>query len=424
MLLIEYNKTHNFFGGSILLHNLNLNNQVNTKQQNTQILLIIIILFLMGILFPTSINGVINNNLQLLAGLISLMFMGGMLLIFKKINFKLFIMFFITNTITLVYTLFTVVVKIDIFNWYFFLLITMLFFIDIRSVKANKYFLTVFEILNAIIIITGFLIIFNNSQVGQLLINYYSSFYPELVPNMLFFDKPVFTFGTHSIAGFYMFVFFFLNYSLYKTMNKMKFLIIANFYLYFCFALKSNTSLTFLLLGLLVMFWEVKNKTLFLAKLTVSVALIYLVFKEKIKQLWINIFYTFQNTTSSEVNGLIGRYVSGNQSHNLEQIANNPFSGIGFAIANSDIVVYDSGIVSLVLRGSIFLALLFYISFFYYLKRNMINKKKALFLFIVYLMFELAYGNLFYFRTIALLPFIIVLFNFIETEKIKNKTFV
>jgi len=47
---------------------------------------------------------------------------------------------------------------------------------------------------------------------------------------MLEFGKPVIVFGTHSVAAFYMFIFFYLNIKTYEALREKKYYI---FYIFF-----------------------------------------------------------------------------------------------------------------------------------------------------------------------------------------------
>jgi len=303
-----------------------------------------------------------------------------------------------------------------------FLLLSLLTCIDLKSLKTDKKIIKFFNIMNYIILTTSFFVIFQNQVVSQLFINFYSDFYNELLPNMLSRGKPVFTFATHSIAGFYMFIFFYLNLKCFHVLQEKKFLIMAFAYLYFCIELQSNTSLFFLIIGLIILFLSIQKKIKTIASLLLPIILGWLLFKEQIYQYWLTFQADYYRITQSLDNGLIGRFVGGNQSSNIEIILSNPFIGFGFSPDNANAILFDSGLMTTTLRGSIIVTFLVYITFYFYLKKNIMNKQTALFLSVCYLIFEIGFNNIYYFRTIMLLPFVIILLNYLEIEKKKRST--
>lgn len=390
-------------------------------RKNNIVVMLISLLFLIGILYPTSIGGVINRNLTMLIAVITMLLFALLIVIFKNIN-KLFLSsLLIINFILWFATLMNNGVTIERSVAIFFLLVTFMYCLNLKQLKLSKNVLKIFNLVNFILITIGFFMIFGNVPIGKMLINYYSDFYPELVPNMVERGKPVISFGTHSIAAFYMFLFFFLNFKTYQTLNKKIYFLISLVYLYFCLELKSNTGLFLLIFGILILFYSIKNKGIFLLKALLPLIATVLLFHEEINNFWLNLQAEIIMTASSQDNGFLGRYVGGIQSKNLEFILNNPFNAIGFSSNSSDFVLFDSGLVSTAIRGTIILSVIMYLTLFLFFKKNLINKRMAVFMFFIFFIFETGFNNLYYFRTIMLLPFIIIFLNYLEEKRLKTE---
>ncbi|MEO7651366.1 MAG: hypothetical protein ABIZ80_12950, partial [Bryobacteraceae bacterium] len=114
--------------------------------------------------------------------------------------------------------------------------------------------------------------------------------------------------------------------------------------------------------------------------------------------------------------GLLGRYsASGGLLGNLQYIADNPFSPIGLGLSRR-LWYADSGPVEYIMKGSFPLLLSVYAGLFLFFRKNLVSKSRALFLFVVFVGFEVGYSNLQYFRTQYLLPFLIVYLNSLDRQ--------
>src|SRR5204862_4396059 len=100
-------------------------------------------------------------------------------------------------------------------------------------------------------------------------------------------------------------------------------------------------------------------------------------FKENLADIW-----------GREENGLLGRYSStGGLSANLEFIVDHPFSPIGLGLS-SQLWYSDSGPVEYLLKGSFPLLFTMYLGAFLFFYKNLRSKRRALFLFLIFLGFE------------------------------------
>jgi hypothetical protein len=110
--------------------------------------------------------------------------------------------------------------------------------------------------------------------------------------------------------------------------------------------------------------------------------------------------------------GLQSRYsTSGLLSGNLRYLNESPLSPIGLTYGPEDLFYGDSGIVLVMVRGSLPLLVLVYLGFWRCLNRNLRRRGDVLCLFLVTCAFEVGYTPLQLFRFTSLLPFLIVTLN-------------
>ncbi|MEH7618622.1 hypothetical protein V7200_23695, partial [Cytobacillus firmus] len=295
-----------------------------------------------------------------------------------------------------------------------YLTLTFLFLLNLRNVELLMISRVVFKIINILIIVSSVLSLLENEIVRGILVDYYSSGYPLLVERMLLAGKPVLTFGTHSLAGVFFYLFYYINLKEYEnTKDKVNLLILIS-YIILLFFLKSTTS-TLLLIIATIQFFTTIFKYKKISVFSLPLILILVLF-------WDNIGFVGQFTVifGKEGNGFVGRYSGeGVLVNNINYIMNNPFRGIG--LGHDDSLYYtDSGIILNLLRGSIFLALSIYIGLFFLFSKNLLNKKTAFYLVLIILAFEIGYSLLTYKRMIAFIPFLIVYLNTLESYRIKS----
>src|SRR5437868_1038367 len=101
-----------------------------------------------------------------------------------------------------------------------FVLLAMLYVTNLRTLTGGKILRVVFVVANVINVVAGIAIILGSKFVQDLLVEHYSTFYPELVQVMVDRHKPVLSFGSHSTAAFFCYLFFLLNFEAYKSTRK------------------------------------------------------------------------------------------------------------------------------------------------------------------------------------------------------------
>jgi hypothetical protein len=232
---------------------------------------------------------------------------------------------------------------------------------------------------------------------------------------MLAEGKPVLMFGSHSVAGFFFYLLFYVTFQTFAVTRSKLNLVYALSYLGLLTLLFSFTSVVFAAAAMVQIVLHFQWHRSFVAGLVASVLLLAAVFvvprqMEGIEDLEASLL----EVTQRQDNGLLGRYSSsGGLMGNLEFIASHPFQPIGLGFSR-ELWYADSGPVEYLLKGSFPLLFTVYWGAFLFFYRNLRNKRRAVFLFLVFLAFELGYTNLQYIRTQFFLPFLMVYMNGLE----------
>lgn len=364
-------------------------------------------LFILGILIPTSINREMTN--AFVFGGCTLLLLSLLYILDKQKNIpiKSFYILLLINSLLFIFTLTSYLTEYRFGNSLYFLMLTLIFLLDFNGLEANidKYRKSL-QIVNLILITFSISIIFNFTPVVNFLHNWFSAFYIELLPNMFAQRKPVSTFGTHSIAGFYYFILFILNFITYYFLKRKIHLFISLFYMVFLYNIQSSTSLVYFLgcfLAIAFLLFKKSKHVFFMSTVILSIII-------AVKFNDITIFQKVNDKLFSTNNGLLVRYsATGTLNQNIKYITHNPFSGIGFGYSSTYQYV-DSGIVEYALRGSIFTLLAIFLGFYQFLRRNL-TKSLSIFIFVLFLSFEIGFSNLIYFRSLFILPFIVAYLN-------------
>ncbi len=111
------------------------------------------------------------------------------------------------------------------------------------------------------------------------------------------------------------------------------------------------------------------------------------------------------------VRGLFARYAAeGLLASNFAYLSESPLSPIGFTVTET-LYLGDSGVVVNLLRGSVPLLVAVYLGLFMFLRFNLRDRRTALWLWCVVVLFEIGFTPLQYFRFVAFVPFMIVYLN-------------
>jgi len=227
------------------------------------------------------------------------------------------------------------------------------------------------------------------------------------------------------LAGFFLYLFFWLNWETYTLRRSAVALLFAISELVLLLALASFTSVAFAVLALAqigILLWK-RNRKVFAAT-AVCIALLvpagvqWFEDNSGISQLLPQLAGTILN---ADVNGLLPRYGSGGALRvPLSYLFDHPMSPIGFmtppAVVAGDTALSDSGPVEYLLRGSVPLLVLVYFGLYRFLRFNLPLKGHALFLFLVIVAFEVGFSSLIYYRTFYLLPFFVIYLRHVTLE--------
>lgn len=284
--------------------------------------------------------------------------------------------------------------------------------LNLRNVHLGRISSITFTVVNLIWIVFGVGVVLGISSVTEFLTSWYSQFYPELLPSMMALHKPVLTFATHSLAGFFTYLFFWLNWETYKRRPNRVSLTFALCEFSLLFAVFSFTSLAFAALAcaqITQWLWK-HNRKVLLACAGVLIAAL-LGAKGALADI---VDLAWQNrelagaALNMEGNGLLARYGEGGAlRETLNYLRDHPFQPLGFTFPTF-LMTGDSGIIQYLVRGSIPLLLLIYIGLYRFLRYNSPNRGYILTLFGIFLAFEVGFDALPYFRTLFLLPFLVV----------------
>jgi hypothetical protein len=290
-----------------------------------------------------------------------------------------------------------------------------LYMLNLKRIQFPQWLSHLYVALSISSIALGIAILAGSELAKEVLAGHYSQFYPELVPAMLLLRKPVLTFGTHSLAGFFLYLFFYVSLQTYKVKGNKLFLILALCYLSLTLALLSVTGLILGLIGvvqLLYSLWSLIGYRWFWAS-AVAVMILVLSFQlpRFLASTWTDMTEGAKSIVTSPVNGLLGRLTAaGTMSESMQYLEQHPFSPLGIS-GTEELLAPDMGLVHYLLRGSVILVIWVYGGLFFFLKRSLLARSDLYFLFVAILAFELGFSSLLYFRTPYLIAFVVVYLN-------------
>lgn len=382
--------------------------------------MISMILLLIIMLFPISINGLVDNNIF---EYIALLF-----------SFLIYLFLFFTNRLIKINLYICIILCVYLIisflnldkNLYVFSIPRMinilspllLFSIDfhkkIRFDKLEK----LFEYIFYFILIGNLLSLFNIFDIQKYLIEYYTQYQSYITSYQFTSGKPIWIFGVHNIAAFIYTGLFIISYIFYKKTSRKKYLYYAMIYFFLNIFLKCSTSFGYMIYSVIFI--------LFMSKLSkkkiIFIMLLFLFFVIFINS---DIFIAYQNSLTSETNGFISRYFSDGFfklfSDNLEVLKEN-ILGISFTIASQEIGVYyaDSGYLLTLTIGNIFFFIMFYTSLSLFCLKNIRQHKLTILIILYLLIMELGFITFYYYRTLIFFLFLILSIKSISNNTIQQ----
>ncbi len=294
---------------------------------------------------------------------------------------------------------------------------------NLGDLGAGKWFLRTVMLADGINLGLGAAVLLDITPVKTLLAGYYSVFYSDLVPNMMELGRPVLTFGTHSVAAFYYYLFFWMHFQVFKAAGTIRSartalaLLIALAYLGLCLSVFSVTSIAFGAIGIVQLLIGMgRHRSVFIKLIAASAVLVGTWALVQYKEDAAASAGLVQNRLDSDINGYRARYEADSPViKDLEYIRSHPFSPVGVRYS-LDLWFVDCGPVEYVLRGSIVLLACIYGGFWVFVRHNVRQPRLSLALFLIFIAFEFGFDNLIDLRTIALLPCVVVFVNDIQRQ--------
>lgn len=386
----------------------------NSNRTDKIVFLIAIIMFAF---FPFSRNGQIYQSLYVFKNLFTIIFVFFYGVKRGHINLKQLIFVSSIHVILFFFT-FTAValsntsLKFDYASYSVIIPLSILLIFKFEDSIYVKEAEKIFNVLNVIFILWSLGIIFDNELIKTFTYNNYSQFADFTLSNMMSLNKPVLSFGTHSISSFMTFMISMLNYvaiKIKKDQKNISHYIYIYFYLFINIMTFSNTSFLVSFVILFMLFKPSKRVLKTFGMIIILVTIVVIVVNSGILDQYLDRLFNRVN------NGFLARYSSDLYSKNFEFIMN--YGGLGLmSDINGDLFLVDSGILVLFSRGNIILVGLFYYSLYNFIKIN-IDKSYRYLVFFPFLIFEFAASLL----ILDIRPIFLLLFSIIYMKTISQK---
>lgn len=376
---------------------------------------------LLGLYLPTSYDGVIQRPFAYLSSFALLAICASLLLSPNGVGSRLAVAnALFVNLAMVVGTLVSPAHDLVYGVLADYVLLSLVYCLNLRGVASPRVLRGAFILANLLNFTLGVGIVFAVPAVTSFVVDYYSNFYSDLVRNAaVTLGKPILTFSTHSLAGFFLYLFFYLNLRSHQAGGNVFFLLAAGVNLALCGLLQSNTGYVFLVVGCVQLAAHGMRRrglpSLLLLPLAGGALALWLSTNSVD---WKDLQATVSATIGSQSNGVLGRYgTSGEQNVNLEFLARHPLTTIGFSY-DPRLEIVDSGPIEYVLRGSLPLLLSIYGGLWLFLRSNVVSRREAWTLFVIFVIFEVGFANLVYFRTAFILPFVAVYMNVLRQRSL------
>lgn len=397
------------------------------------------LLLVVGMYFPSSVSG--EHSIPAIFGAFVVLFFLLTYFAYKR-GLRRELIAFVSIPMMVILAIFTLrslvsgPIDVDLGLLLKFSALSLVFGLDLRGFQPGRLVKTAFAIVNSINIVAGAVILIGSEWMSDFLPKFYWTSYPELVPSMVALHKPVLTFGSHALAGLFIYLFFWVNWEDFRLRRNKLALFFAIGYLVLLVCLISFTSLAFTAVALAQIgawSWKHHRKSLIVASLSV-VAIIPIAvrtFADEIETL--NELPQFADKVflNTESNGLLSRYgPDGALRAEMTYLLDHPLSPIGlvrggpaFAIDSpSHFFIGDSGPLEYMLRGSVPFLFLIYFGLYRFLQWNLASRAHLLTFFLAIMLFEVGFSALDSSRTLFLLPFFVVYLNQIALSRVDQTT--
>lgn len=294
--------------------------------------------------------------------------------------------------------------------------LTLLFMLDLRPL-SSRYIDHAFQAITVVSLVFGYALALDVGLADRFVVQWYGAFYKELVSNMVgIFDKPVLTFATHSMAGFMIFLLFYMQWRGWQRRGQTWRLVAALGFLGMLILVKSTTGMAYAVIAGAQLAMGAYHRWLRGRPLLVAACAVAGVTAVVASGIDFGAQYdrVAAAVVGDRLSGLSARYAGdGLLAGNLAYLSDSPLAPIG-AGATDTLYLGDSGIVVNLLRGSAFLLLAVYGGLWLFLVTNLADRRSATWLWVWTVLFEIGFTPLQYFRFVAFVPFLVVYLNSLE----------
>ena len=299
--------------------------------------------------------------------------------------------------------------------------------LDLRKLRLGHFGYRAFVVVNCINLALGAGILIGSEWATDFVTKYYWSFTPGLVQWMSSLHKPVLSFGSHSVAALFLYLFFWANWKDYELHRRRPSSLLALGHLVLLLGLTSFASLGLGALALVqvcIWLWRKQRRQIIIVG-SCLVGLLILALRiaaDETNQIADLPQFAPAVFLNNDVSGPLARYGrDGELRMAINYVYNHPLSPIGLTAGPSapmEVVwtpfhffIGDSGPLEYLLRGSVPLFFLIYFGLYGFLRRNLVLRSHAWSLFLAILLFESGFSVLSYSRMYYLLPFFVVYLN-------------
>lgn len=278
-----------------------------------------------------------------------------------------------------------------------------------RKTIESKLLDYVFDVVCFLLIAIGVLIVIKNSFIAQFLKTYYVNHYEWLYPDMLNRRKAVTFFATHNLACYYYFILWWLADYRMKYKKDIKTLIIIIGMIFLIIMCKSTSAL--LCSGIIIAVYCMR---LIKKKSKTSITILGIGIVVILITICVNWSMIYE-ILSSNSNGLSGRF--GSEGNLIPTLKYMMFQ-IPLGLCNVDnLWLTDGGFFVNFVRGGIPLVIVYFLAFYKFLTRNILDKNYRNILFISIMLFEVGFQVTMSMRSFMIIMFAIIYFRSMNKQK-------
>lgn len=355
--------------------------------------IILVICLFMVALLPTSSNGELfklNHEIFVWSVSVIVVIVVGLI---NKVKYRNMIIFF---AFLLSYMMIITLVAQKNFNNYHIslariapmIVLVYISFIEINYIPKISFMEKLLHFFCILCIIWNLGIIFNSDKITNFTLNNYNQYYDmATVYSITLSHKPVMSFGVHTYASYFYFIFFILSYYTYEKLHKPVFLFYSIMLTIFCLFLVSTTAIIFFIYMVLFIMYKLfkKYNVKRILALLLLIVLLTFIIGHNFSDLYDKLY---KNITGGN-NSFISRYSRDSIfTENFKVISSS--MGIGFNIIDDlDLSYTDSGYIVYLTMGSIPLLIMIYYRIYKFLCTNVNSEYRKIFMLAVFL-FEFA----------------------------------